>query len=98
MNDLHERQSGLLVFVHIVTDLFKRAGLFLRLMRFPCVLERQTQLHINDTQILLGIRMHVCMCVFVLFDHFSQNAYKPLPVVSGNFKHNSMSYTGFVCV
>lgn len=46
-------------------------------MCFPCVLERQTQLHFNDTQMLQGFRMHVyvCMCVCVLFfafDHFSE--------------------------
>lgn len=52
-------------------------SLRLSLMCFPCVLERQTQLHFNDTQMLQGFRMHVyvCMCVCVLFfafDHFSE--------------------------
>lgn len=38
-------------------------SLLLSLMCFPCVLERQTQLHFNDTQMLLGFSMHVCMRV-----------------------------------
>lgn len=62
-------------------------SLFLSLMCFPCVLERQTQLHFNDTQMLLGFRTHVYVCMYAcmwvggflcvrvcvfLFDHFDQ--------------------------
>jgi len=47
-------------------------SLSLSVMRFPCVLERQTQLHFNDTQMLLGFRMHVyvCVCVCVCVSSF----------------------------
>lgn len=72
---LCERQSGLLV--RTAADIFSRLLSFSQsLMCFPCVLERQTQLHFNDTQMLLGFRMwrlcpRVHARVFVLFHHFS---------------------------
>lgn len=46
---------------HNVAATFQQAAfaLSLSLMYFPCVLERQTQLQFNDTQMLLGLRIHV---------------------------------------
>lgn len=46
---------------HNVAATFQRAAfaLSLSLMHFPCALERQTQLQFNDTQMLLGLRIHV---------------------------------------
>lgn len=74
-------------FAHTVAAIFSRLrSLSLSLMCFPCVLERQTQLHFNDTQMLLGFRIHVyaCMCVClcvrvcVLFDNSSESLLKQL--------------------
>lgn len=47
---------------HNVAATFQQAAfaLSLSLMYFPCALERQTQLQFNDTQMLLGFRIHVC--------------------------------------
>lgn len=59
---------------HNVAATFQQAAfvLLLSLMRFPCALERQTQLQLNDTPMLLGcqIRVHAhtyacCVCSFV---------------------------------
>ena len=75
------------LFLYIVRRRPYSAGcvlaLALSLMHFPCVLERQTQLHFNDTQMLLGFKMCACVCVRarscvclrmqVLFDHYSEN-------------------------
>lgn len=46
---------------HNVAATFQQAAftLSLSLMYFPCALERQTQLQFNDTQMLLGFRIHV---------------------------------------
>lgn len=59
--------------------------LSLSLMCFPCVLERQTQLHFNDTQMLLGFRIHVyvCVCVRVCvhLDHFSEKPVEATPAL-----------------
>lgn len=46
---------------HNVAAIFQQAAfaLSVSLMYFPCALERQTQLQFNDTQMLLGFRIHV---------------------------------------
>lgn len=59
-----------LVFAHMSPP--HSGGSSLSLMCFPCVLERQTQLHFNDTQTLLGSRIHVYVFdfFFVVFFFF----------------------------
>lgn len=61
----------------------------LSLMCFPCVLERQTQLHFNDTQMLLGFGVHVytctcrCLCkgVRLLLEHFTEKPVRAPPAL-----------------
>lgn len=77
--DLCQWQSVVLCFYVLWQTYSEGWSLSLRLslMCFPCVLERQTQLHFNDTQMLQGFRMHVyvCMCTFFCFWPLQWKAY-----------------------